>query len=265
MKFKHLFGLLLTAFTTICVAGCGSGDETEEAGQSSADVSAYYKDIDDNSSTLLADLKSLNKKKRKKTVGWDGLRTAFKTTDADPDGSGKILGFYDNDLIGPKWDSGKTWNREHVWPDSLGGNKLEGDIHMTRPAGKDTNGDRGNKFYAANGGYDPGSLGHPNYRGICARIIFYCVIATGGLSLVDSNKGGGSQMGKLSDLLKWNLQYEPSGKKSAAPELRCEYNRNNIIEEKYQGNRNPFIDHPEYACKIWGKTNSATKKACGIN
>ena len=73
-------------------------------------------------------------------------------------------------------------------------------------------------------------------------------------------------MGKLSDLLKWNLQYAPNRSKDAALALRVEQNRNQIIgiETRGQGNRNPFIDHPEYACKIWGSTNSTTKQICGM-
>ena len=59
-------------------------------------------------------------------------------------------------------------------------------------------------------------------------------------------------MGKLSDLLKWNINY---------PVLDREKTRNEGAEY-LQGNRNPFIDHPEYACKIWGNTNSTTKSIC---
>lgn len=240
-------------YQSITVLERSSGDET------------YYKTIDPESPTLLNDLRTLNKNNIKKTYSYDGLKALFKYTDADPDGSGKILGFYDNHLVGPGWDSAKTWNREHVWPDSLGGNKVEGDPHMVRPAWVDSNSDRGNKYYAKNNAYDPGELGHPDYRGIAARIIFYCVVANGGLGLVDKESGGGSnKMGKLSDLLEWNLQYPPTTSETASAELRCEQNRNNVIQEKYQGNRNPFIDHPEYACKIWGTTNSATRRVCGL-
>lgn len=240
-------------YTSISVSERSSGDET------------YYKTIDPNSSTLLNDLRTLNKEKKTNSYSYDGLKALFKYTDADPDGSGKILGFYDNHLVGPTWDSAKTWNREHVWPKSLGGNNVEGDAHMVRPAWVKSNSDRGNKYYAKNNAYDPGDLGHPEYRGIAARIIFYCVVAHGSLGLVDKESGGGdNKMGKLSDLLEWNLQYPPTKSGSASAELRCEQNRNDIIQQKYQGNRNPFIDHPEYACKIWGTTNSNTRRVCGL-
>ncbi|HBF68864.1 MAG TPA: hypothetical protein DDW20_06120, partial [Firmicutes bacterium] len=120
--------------------------------------------------------------------------------------------------------------------------------------------------FAESGAYDPGSEGVKNYRGISARIVFYCLIADTNLGIVDSTSISGNNMGKLSDLLKWNLQYLPSTSEDAPLELRVEQNRNKTIAEdaKGQGNRNPFIDHPEYACKIWGSTNSNTKKICGI-
>ena len=46
---------------------------------------------------------------------------------------------------------------------------------------------------------------------------------------------------KLSDLIAWHL---------ADPVDEFEMNRNNVIYS-YQGNRNPFIDHPEYVTMIW--------------
>jgi endonuclease I len=55
--------------------------------------------------------------------------------------------------------------------------------------------------------------------------------------------------------LKWHLQH---------PNTERDIRRNNVVYGN-QGNRNPFVDHPEYACKIWGNTNSATKSLCGGN
>jgi len=111
-------------------------------------------------------------------------------------------------------------------------------------------------------GWDPAmeSFGDETYRGDSARIIFYCVIADQRLSLLDvnyhatSNANPDYKMGKLSDLLSWNIRY---------PVLQREMNRNEGAEY-LQGNRNPFIDYPDYACRIWGKTNAATKSICGI-
>jgi endonuclease I len=44
-------------------------------------------------------------------------------------------------------------------------------------------------------------------------------------------------------LLQWNLQDPPS---------TFEKRRNQVIYDSWQGNRNPFIDHPEWATAIWG-------------
>jgi hypothetical protein len=49
-------------------------------------------------------------------------------------------------------------------------------------------------------------------------------------------------------LLRWHEQ-DPVSQK--------EINRNNAIYNQYQHNRNPFIDHPEYARMIWDPTWNA--------
>ena len=49
-------------------------------------------------------------------------------------------------------------------------------------------------------------------------------------------------MGLLSTLLEWNNVDPPSA---------SEVLRNARVCSLYQGNRNPFVDHPEYASRIW--------------
>ena len=63
-------------------------------------------------------------------------------------------------------------------------------------------------------------------------------------------------MGKLSTLLIWNLKYDIDD---------SELLRNDVLFEKYNHCRNPFIDDRNYACRIWGTTNAATRQACGMN
>ena len=222
----------------------------------------YYEGINPNSSTLLQDLNSLNNRKQKSKVGYKAMLNdpehGFYVTDPGT-GSKTITTFYSG-----KNNSGTSGlNREHVWPDSRGGNLVEADIHMPRPTLTSENGSRGNSFYVegkckSSGGWDPAmeDFGKESYRGDSARIIFYCAIASTQLRLVDKedDNTGNKTMGKLSDLLKWNLEY---------PVLEREMTRNDGAES-LQGNRNPFIDHPEYACKIWGTTNSATRQICGM-
>lgn len=56
------------------------------------------------------------------------------------------------------------------------------------------------------------------------------------------------EMGLLSTLLQWNKFDPPS---------RMEQLRNDRICKLYQHNRNPFVDHPEYANFIWKNVTSS--------
>lgn len=222
----------------------------------------YYEGINPDSSTLLKDLNALNSRKRTSTVGYKAMLNnpskGFYVTDPGT-GSNTITTFYS----GRNNNGTSGLNREHVWPDSRGGNQVENDIHMPRPTLLKENGSRGNSFYVegkckSSGGWDPAmeDFGLESYRGDSARIIFYCAIASTTLKLVDKedDNTGNKTMGKLSDLLRWNLKY---------PVLEREMVRNEGAQS-LQGNRNPFIDHPEYACKIWGNTNATTRQICGM-
>lgn len=222
-----------------------------------AESDSYYASIDSaiTGSDLTFALNKLNTSKLKKRVGYDAMRTLFYQTDYDPNDKSKLLSFYSGTSA-----SYSSMNREHTWPASrtvLGRGKdpLEDDIHMVRPTLQKENSQRGNSFFAESGAWDPASFGNDSYRGDAARIIFYCAIADTNLSIVDKYTDDASNhtMGKLSDLLKWNLAYSVQQR---------EINRNEGAEN-LQGNRNPFIDHPEYACRIWGNTNASTQAICG--
>lgn len=253
------------------------------------DASTYYNSISKTATgnTLLSSLRTLNLSKRQTVIGYDNMTTSVNTsayvyTDYDPttklyDSKGqpygtKVLSFYSG-------TSSTSWNREHVWPNSRGGGSkgesgapyVDQDIHMPRPTITSENSNRGNSFYVegmdhSSNGWDPvTAFGEANcykgksIRGECARIIFYCMTVNSNLALCDQNKidsgetGYRTTMGKLSDMLKWNLEN---------PVNEREKNRNEGAEY-LQGNRNAFVDHPEYACRIWGNTNDETRKICG--
>ena len=234
-------------------------------------VADYYKDISETAqgTELLNALNSLNTTKRKSLIRYSGFKTMFQYTEVDPQGTtpeGKMVGFYDNTLVNKIWDNEETWNREHVWPNSRGGSYVEDDILMPRPTSVKINSERGNLVYGTGANaYDPGTY-LAEYRGIAARIIFYCAIADKSLVVNEETGNNGNNMGILSKLLEWNLQYPPEGYYSDKLALRVEWNRNyvNSLGASFQGNRNPFVDHPEYACRIWGATNSKTRQACGM-
>ena len=224
-------------------------------------VAKYYQSIDfsKNGQELLSQLRSLNSSKITNKPGYNGLWNYYNKTDYDPNDRSKYIAFY-RGTSAPE----SQMNKEHVWPKSHGGNLVEGDLHMTRPTLNSDNSSRGNSFYVegkvhSSNGWDPYAAGMTEYyRGIAARIIFYCVVASPQLSLIDedshptTNANRDNMMGKLSDLLKWNLEYDID---------YTEINRNEGIED-IQHNRNPFIDDRTLACKVWGDYNDNTRRVC---
>ena len=161
------------------------------------------------------------------------------------------------------------------------------DTHMLWLADKEQNADRGNKPLAncssgctelgtdVNNGF--GGAGQSNWyklpdgntgsfevwnhrKGDIARSIFYMAIRYEGIAseaahdgtipdleltddrskiIVTSNTAAKAYMGLLTDLLAWNEADPPDAEEVA---------RNDVIQG-FQGNRNPFIDHPEWATR----------------
>ena len=247
--------------------------KTYEVSDTPAELNSYYSSITDSLSgnSLLSALQSLNGTKRKNTVGYNTMGTstsgAYIYTDYDlnntaTDAKGQIYGtkvasFYTK-------TSATSWNREHVWPNSHGGGTVDDDILHTRPTISSENSSRGNSFYvegmnhSANG-WDPYTAGYDRAcRGECARIILYSVVANSSLNLSEATiitngqTGYSNTMGQMSTLIKWHFEYSPNV---------YEMNRNNGAEY-LQGNRNPFVDHPEYVARIWSNFNSTVTSLC---
>lgn len=206
------------------------------------------------------------------------LASQYKTSDNDPEKEGNIILFYSSRSYewfpwGQMGTDRNSVQREHVWPQSRfrkygvsDDTKLSpyNDAHNVRPAWGADNADHSNYLYGEGAGlFDPNTLESADlvhsYRGDIARILFYMAVRYDQLEIIDEDSavtGSSSyQIGKLSYLLQWNLDN---------PVTDREKHRNEGIYNGRQGNRNPFIDHPEYACKIWGSTNDATKGICGL-
>jgi endonuclease I len=86
-------------------------------------------------------------------------------------------------------------------------------------------------------------------KGDVARMIFYMAVRyegnDGHVDLeINNSVSNGSQpyMGKLSVLKQWSQLDPPDA---------FERNRNQVIFDRFQHNRNPFIDHPEWVTSIW--------------
>lgn len=180
---------------------------------------------------------------------YDAARFALQITDADPMNPGNILLIYTGASVNAAWDGGSTWNREHQWPQSLNpGGIINSDLHHLRPANPSVNSSRGNKPYGIGGPYFDPNQGAA-HRGDSARAIFYMATRYRGQLTVVPGVPGMGQMGNLSDLL--NFHYED-------PPDTWERRRNHLVYSPidnpnyFQGNRNPFIDHPELVWSIWG-------------
>lgn len=238
----------------------------------------YYDNLntDLEGSAFRAELAELITDTHTKYTSYSGLANAFKVADADPDNNGNVIWFYTGTSVpfsGFGGSVGAT-NREHVWPKD-GGDAFPAesgpgsDAHHLRPTEQSLNSTRGSKNFdevaqtsanvvKENGSssygnsaygadalcYSSGSFFYPakGYRGATARILFYMQTRWGdhNLEFVDG-AGSSKTIGKISTLLKWHLEEPPTEE---------EIRRNEAVFG-LQGNRNPFIDHPEYAAQIY--------------
>ena len=105
------------------------------------------------SSQLLQSLRTLMTSTHKKVSSYDDCKNYATRTDCE-NGDGRVLLLYTSYSATMSQYNG--WNREHVWPKSLGGNSTKGggsDLHHIRPSDASVNSSRGNKKYGnVNGG-----------------------------------------------------------------------------------------------------------------
>jgi endonuclease I len=198
-------------------------------------------------------------------LSYNAVWEALMDTDEDPDHSNHVILFYTRRSQSKSQHGGSIndWNREHVWAKSHGnfGTSMGPgtDLHHLRPTDVTVNSSRSNLDFD-NGGsphhespmtfYDKDSW-EPNdsIKGDVARMLFYMDVRyegdSGELDLELNNMVNNNKKplhGKLSVLLEWHIE---------DPVDSFEMRRNDIIYERYQGNRNPFIDHPEWVEEIW--------------
>lgn len=205
------------------------------------------------------------------TDTWDILKEA----DRDPNDATKVIGLYSGFSMdaAAEYNSGDGWSREHVWAKSRGDfGTSQGagtDCHHLRAEDVSTNSARNNRnfdnattqYCDASGTYSGCTdsktsssewVWEPRdeVKGDVARMIFYMVVRYEGdgsepdLELVDyllTNTDNSPYHGMASTLVEWHEN---------DPVSSAETTRNDVIYS-YQGNRNPFIDHPEYVCEIF--------------
>lgn len=191
------------------------------------------------SSALGTALHNMLVSKQTYTTSYKGTTSLYCYTDCEQNAD-KISSYYSGTLIGPKWDGGKTWNREHTWPNSKGlDGSDENDIMMLRPTSTKENGDRGNNAYGTGSGYyDPNKLGE-NLRGDVARLMLQHLMRWGNTSKF---YGSGGVIENRALLLRW-LEEDPVD--------TWEMGRNDAVQA-ITGVRNVFVDYPELAFKLLG-------------
>ncbi|MFD0992877.1 endonuclease [Tenacibaculum geojense] len=196
-----------------------------------------------------------------------GVWEALKQTDLDPNNPSKVLliygysdsdGNYVTDRSRSKDANGGTagsqWNREHVYPKSLGNPNLGtsgagSDAHSLRAADISFNSQRSSKKFAdgsgnagnVSGGWYPGD----EWKGDVARMMMYMYLRYGSQCL-PTGVGVGSTVASDNNMLLLFLEWNAED-----PVSEFEKQRNPILEN-LQGNRNPFIDNPAFATEIWG-------------
>ena len=198
-------------------------------------------------------------------ISYDQVWDALKQTDEDPANPNNVILLYTGRSQSKTTNGGgvNDWNREHVWAKSHGDfGTATGpgtDVHHLRPTDVTVNSARGNLDFDEGGSENaeaPGNFSDSDsweprdeVKGDVARMIFYMSVRyEGGDGFADLEvndavgNGSNPNIGRLSVLLAWSAQDPPSV---------FEERRNDVIYDSIQGNRNPFIDHPEWAASIW--------------
>ncbi|MFG2332446.1 endonuclease I family protein [Streptomyces sp. NPDC048604] len=198
-------------------------------------------------------------------ISYDAVWNALKVADQDPNNTANVILLYSGVSRSKSLNGGAVgnWNREHTWAQSHGNFGTSAgpgtDLHHLRACDVQVNSIRGNKDWdfggspvsGASGSYTDSNSFEPRNadKGDVARMILYMAVRYEGgdgwadLEANESTSNGSVPLhGRLSVLKQWNEQDPPS---------TFEKRRNDVIYNSYQGNRNPFIDHPEWVESIW--------------
>jgi len=217
--------------------------------------------------------------------GYSGLWTTYSTSDRDkeyendntiidiysenPTGSDPYTFIYSTEQCGTYSVEGDCYNREHIIPQSVfnEASPMVSDAHFIPPTDGKVNGIRSNYPHGkvATAGYtsqNGGKLGTSAvsgytgtvfepidaFKGDIARMYFYFAtryentVAGYSYAMFNGTSNQVFSTAFLNMLLQWHANDPVSAREIA---------RNNAIYAR-QGNRNPFIDNPQYVNLIWG-------------
>lgn len=208
-------------------------------------------------------------------ITYSAAWNAVKEMDQDNHNSNNVITIYARRSMSKSQtgSSGNVWNREHSYPQSklgkdasAGTANIASDVANLFAADAEMNSTRSNYSYnnvtfsrptyltdatgqktdnkMYSGNFEPTDLA----KGEIARANLYMML----MYPVDCTL---NENGPIEALLEWNRDFGPNVERDLQRQAGI---------YKYQNNRNPFIDHPELACKIWGDTNKNTRTVCGI-
>jgi endonuclease I len=287
---KKIFTLLFLSVTLF-------GFSQEEARNSNATASipnGYYNSATGTGYVLKTQLYNIIKNHFDQS--YSGLYTTYLASDRDYyyENDGSLLDMYTENPTGPECEftygvnqddgTGGTaecqkYNREHLVPQSVFGSAtpMYSDAHFVVPSDKYVNAQRGDLPFGRvnvatntytngskrglnlNSGYSAGyssTVFEPidEFKGDIARMLLYFatryenLVATWNFPMFNNTSNQVFTSNAINILLTWNNQ---------DPVSQREIVRNDAIYAR-QNNRNPFIDHPEYAMNIWGSLLSTT-------
>lgn len=217
-------------------------------------------------------------------VAYSDLWTYYSTTDNNsgvvwdmysdiPSGTPSYTYSFGTDQCGSYSAEGDCYNREHSVPQSWfsGASPMYSDLFQVYPTDGYVNGQRGNWPFGevnsptttTSNGSKVGPCSYPGYSGTVfepidaykgdfARTYFYMMTRYDNVvSSWSSDMFAGDNLASWAEsmLLSWHY---------ADPVSQKETDRNNAVYG-IQGNRNPFIDNPNWVGSIWGPTASITE------
>ncbi|MFH0245559.1 endonuclease I family protein [Streptomyces sp. HK10] len=261
-------GIALAAATLLAVAAPTSVSAApaplSSAALPSSSADTYYASAEGKTGTALkAALNDIISEQTR--LSYSRLWDALGDTDEDPSDPDNVILLYSGRSQAKTEHGGNLgdWNREHVWAKSHGdfGTSIGPgtDLHHLRPTDVRVNSIRGNKDFdnggsavsGAPGNYTDGDSFEPRdaVKGDVARMILYMAVryeGEDGFADLEPNdrvgNGSAPYHGRISVLKQWHLEDPPDS---------FERNRNEVIYNEHQHNRNPFIDRPEWVEAIW--------------
>ena len=286
---KAKLNIIIMCFLTLALAflltknivlkANGNGENAPTV-QYTTDANTYYDSLEGlKGEKLIEGIATLMDDTHKTYTSYSEIKGGNAMSDEDILDKNNLILFYSGVSISNKWDS-SVWNREHIWCKSLSGglytNVGEGtrnagtDLHQLRPASTPVNTSRNNKPYAElyhtgtnvlykeveTNNYSKDNLFEPRdeIKGDVARMLFY-MYAHYSNEVATTNPSYSGAM-KLE-----NIVYTPVQSKEASAKVLLKWNESDPVDDferrrneyiaSVQGNRNPFIDHPEFAGMIF--------------